>query len=192
MLFRRRHKPSFLANLRGWVWPSSGWRRAGLYVWHRLARLPGTPHSIAAGFACGAAVSFTPFLGLHILLGFALAAIVRGNLLATVIGTVVGNPWTFPLFFTFTGMVGAELLGEDIMVTLPVWDWDAIFMSPVDYFAKFLPVVFPLIVGAIPVATAVWFLVYLVFKGLITRYRAARRSRADARAKREENTHDKQ
>lgn len=192
MLFRRRHKPSFLTNLRGWVWPTSGWRRAAMYVWHRLARLPGTPHSIAAGFACGAAVSFTPLLGLHILLGCALAVMVRGNLLATVIGTVVGNPWTFPLFFTLTGTVGAALLGDNVTVTLPVWDWDAIFMSPVDYFAKFLPVVFPLIVGAVPVAVAVWFLVYLVFKSLITRYRARRRLRAEARAKREEITNEKQ
>jgi len=194
MLFRRRHKLTFLANLRGWVWPKSGWRRAGVYVWHRLARLPGTPHSIAAGFACGVAISFTPFLGLHILLGCGLALLVRGNILATVIGTVVGNPWTFPLFYALTGSIGAAILGNDMVAEIPVWDWDAIFMSPADYLLKFLPVVFPLIVGAVPVATAVWFLVYLVFKSLITKYRARRRSRSDAAAKfeekPEENTND--
>jgi len=190
MLFRRRHKPTFIANLRSWVWPRSGWRRAGLYVWHRLARLPGTPHSIAAGFACGVAISFTPFLGLHILLGCALAYLVRGNMLATVIGTVAGNPWTFPLFFTLTGTIGAALLGTDMVAEIPVWDWDAIFMSPTDYFAGFLPVVFPLVVGAVPVATSAWFLVYLVFKSLITRYRAGRRSRAVAVVKPDENTNE--
>ncbi len=175
MLFRRRHKPGFLSNLRSWVWPRSGWKRAGLYVWHRLARLPGTPHSIAAGFASGVAISFTPFLGLHILMACAIAYIARGNYLAAVIGTVVGNPWTFPLFFALTGAVGSAFIGGDAVSEIPVWDWDAIFMSPVDYFSKFLPVVFPLIVGGIPVATIVWFLVYLVFKKLVTRYRAGRR-----------------
>ncbi len=191
MLFRRRHKLSILANLRGWVWPKSGWRRAGLYVWHRLARLPGTPHSIAAGFACGVAISFTPFLGLHILLASGLALLVRGNILATLIGTVAGNPWTFPLFFSLTGAVGVAMLGDGAVAEIPVWDWNAIFMSPAEYFAEFLPVVFPLVVGAVPVATVAWFLVYLVFKGLITKYRARRRTRAATAAKPEEKPEEK-
>ena len=178
MLFRPRHKPTFLANLRSWVWPKSGWRRAGLYVWHRLARLPGTPHSIAAGFAAGAAVSFTPFLGLHIIMACCIVYLTRGNYLAAVIGTVVGNPWTFPLFFALTGAVGTLIIGGDAVAEIPVWDWDAILAGPIDYFSKFLPVVFPLIVGGIPVAVIVWFLTYLVFKELVTRYRARRKPRA--------------
>lgn len=180
MLFQRRHKPNFLSNLRSWVWPKTGWKRAGLYVWHRLARLPGTPHSIAAGFASGAAISFTPFLGLHIILACAVVYLVRGNYLAAVIGTIVGNPWTFPIFFALTGTIGTAIIGGDAVAEIPVWDWDAIFMSPVDYFSKFLPVVFPLIIGGIPVATTVWFLVYLVFKELVTRYRARRKPPASA------------
>lgn len=178
MLFRPRHKPTALANLRSWVWPKSGWRRAGLYVWHRLARLPGTPHSIAAGFAAGAAISFTPFLGLHIIMACCIVYLTRGNYLAAVIGTVVGNPWTFPLFFALTGAVGTLIIGGDAVAEIPVWDWDAILAGPVDYFSKFLPVVFPLIVGGIPVAIIVWFLTYLVFKELVTRYRARRKPRA--------------
>lgn len=178
MLFRRRHKPSFWYNLRNWVWPRSGLRRAWTYIWHRLARLPGTPHSIAAGFASGAAISFTPFLGLHIVMACAITYFLRGNYLAAVLGTIVGNPWTFPLFFTLTGAVGALILGGDTVVEMPTWDWNAIFASPVDYFARFLPVVFPLIVGGVPVAVGVWFAFYLVFKELVTRYRARRKPRA--------------
>ncbi|MBO6503269.1 MAG: DUF2062 domain-containing protein [Kordiimonadaceae bacterium] len=151
-------------------------------MWHRLARLPGTPHSIAAGFASGVSISFTPFLGLHILIACGIVYLVRGNYLAAVIGTVVGNPWTFPLFFALTGSVGSLMLGTDVAVEVPVWDWDAIFAGPVDYFSKFLPVVFPLIVGGLPIATAVWFLTYLVFKALVTRYRATRKERALVRA----------
>ena len=50
------------------LWPRRGWTRMALYIQHRLGRLPGTPYRIAAGFACGAAISFTPFLGLHFVL----------------------------------------------------------------------------------------------------------------------------
>lgn len=190
MLFRPRHKPTFLSNLRSWVWPRSGWKRAGIYVWHRLARLPGTPHSIAAGFASGVAISFTPFLGLHILMACGIVYLVRGNYLAAVIGTVVGNPWTFPLFFALTGALGAAIMGVDVVAEVPVWDWDAIFMSPLDYFSRFLPLVFPLIVGGIPIAIAVWFFVYLVFKTLVTRYRARRKPHVSASSTPGENRND--
>lgn len=177
MLFRRRHKPSALTKLRAWIWPRSGWRRAGLYVWHRLARLPGTPHSIAAGFACGAAISFTPFLGFHIALALAFATILRGNYLAAVIGTVVGNPWTFPPIFALTAYVGMRMLGHDAVAEAPVWDWNAIFVAPVTYLSEFVPLVYPLIIGGIPVAVIVWVVFYLVFKDLLTRYRARRAAR---------------
>lgn len=178
MLFRRRHKPSIWSQLRSWLWPRSGLKRAWTYIWHRLARLPGTPHSIAAGFASGVAISFTPFLGLHILMACGICYFLRGNYLAAVLGTIIGNPWTFPLFFTITGAVGTAILGADTVVEMPTWDWDAIFASPIDYFSRFLPVVFPLIVGGLPVAAAVWILFYFVFRELVTRYRARRKPRA--------------
>jgi hypothetical protein len=61
--------------------------------------------------ACGAAISFTPFVGLHVVLGALLALIVRGNLLAVVAGTLVGNPWTFPFIWVASYEVGQYLLG---------------------------------------------------------------------------------
>ena len=78
-MFRRRHPIPLWQRLSRWLWPHIGWRRAGTYVWHRLTRLSGTPHSIAAGFACGTAISFTPFVGFHLLGGALLAFLVRGN-----------------------------------------------------------------------------------------------------------------
>ena len=64
-MFRRRHPIPLWRRLQGWLWPHIGWRRLGIYLVKRLTRLPGTPHSIAAGFACGTAISFTPFIGFH-------------------------------------------------------------------------------------------------------------------------------
>ena len=40
----------------------------------------------------------------HILLAMLLALLIRGNLIASGIGTVVGNPWTFPLIW-FVGHI---------------------------------------------------------------------------------------
>src|SRR5918994_7101736 len=98
-MFRGRHPIPLWRRLRGWLWPHIGWRRLGTYLVKRLTRLPGTPHSIAAGFACGTAISFTPFIGLHTLLSVLLSFLLRGNYLAAVVGTLVGNPWTFPVIW---------------------------------------------------------------------------------------------
>ena len=83
----------------------------GTYVVKRITRLSGTPHSIAAGAACGVAVSFTPFLGFHVISAFLLCLVVRGNYLAAAIGTLVGNPWTLPFLLLASYQLGHALLG---------------------------------------------------------------------------------
>ena len=181
MLFQRRNNLPWWRIFVGWLWPRSGVKRAWKYLFHRVARMPGSTHSIAAGIASGAAISFTPFLGLHLILGAVIAWIFRGNLLASVFGTAVGNPWTFPFIFALTGQVGAFLLGREANDQMPSWDtmWD----SPVEYFASIFP---PLFVGGIPVAILVWLLSYVGFKALISGYRENRRRRRDLREQRKE------
>lgn len=96
-------------RVKDFIWPRKGFIRAWKYLAVRLSRMNTTPHGIAAGFASGAAVSFTPLLGLHILLASALAFVTRGSMIAAVLGTVIGNPVTFPLFFGTTYWVGAKM-----------------------------------------------------------------------------------
>ena len=105
-MFMRRDKPKFHHRARDFLWPSLGWERSTQYLFHRIGRLPGTSYSIAAGFACGAAVSFTPFVGLHFALGGLCAWLIRANIMAAVIGTAVGNPWTFPFIWTLIFNLG--------------------------------------------------------------------------------------
>ncbi len=174
MLFRRRDGLSWWKVFIGWLWPRSGWWRAIQYIFLRVARLQGSTHHIAAGFAAGVAVSFTPFLGLHFLLGFALAWLTRGHLLASAIGTVVGNPWTFPLIFALTGRIGALFLDDAVVHNIPVWSWEALFDAPVIYLSAFLPLVFPLIVGGIPVAIFAWIIVYFPLRSVLRQFRARR------------------
>lgn len=110
MLFGRRNKPSLREKLRNAVWPKRGIARPFVYLAKRLPRLSASPHAIAAGFAAGAAGSFTPFLGFHFLISFGLAFAVRGNMIAAAFGTAVGNPLTFPLIFASTFEVGSMIL----------------------------------------------------------------------------------
>jgi uncharacterized protein (DUF2062 family) len=114
MVFKRRDKPPILARLREVLLPRRGWHRGIEYLGHRIRRLPDTPHRVALGFACGVFVSFTPFFGLHFLLAVGLARLVRGNLIAGLIGTAVGNPLTFPLIASVSLGLGRRILGHGV------------------------------------------------------------------------------
>ena len=109
-MFRRRKPLSVLKQLRAVIWPNRGFRRLFSYLFQRIIRLPGTPASIASGFASGVAASFTPFLGLHFILAGALAMLFRGNVLASVVGTFFGNPWTFILIWLADYEVGLRVI----------------------------------------------------------------------------------
>ena len=110
--------PSLAQRAKAFIWPERGFSLArGAYVVARLARLETSPHAIAAGFAAGAAVSFTPLLGLHFLLAFVLCFVTRGSFVAAVAGTVVGNPLTFPFIFAATYWLGTLI--RRLVVTPP-------------------------------------------------------------------------
>jgi uncharacterized protein (DUF2062 family) len=112
MIFKRRDKPPFWGRLREVLYPRKGFWRGMGYVRKRLHRLPDSPHRIALGFACGAFISFTPFFTLHFFLAAALAWAFRANILASIFGTAVGNPLTFPFIATGSLWLGRYLLGR--------------------------------------------------------------------------------
>lgn len=95
MIFKRRDKRPILKTLAEFLYPRGGWGRAFGYVKLRLRRLPDTPEKISRGIAAGVFTSFTPFYGLHFVVALLLARMVRGNMLAALLGTFFGNPLTY-------------------------------------------------------------------------------------------------
>ena len=170
-MFRRRRKLHPIQRLREFLWPSVGWRRSTLYLAHRIARLPGTPYSIAAGFACGAAVSVTPFLGLHFAGAAVLAWLLRGNILASALGTVVGNPWTFPFIFLWIYHLGHWMMGSSGAQALPEGPTMAyIFDHPLRIFV-------PMVIGSLPTAVVAWFVTFWPVYAAVASYQRSRRNR---------------
>ena len=153
------------------VWPKAGWRRASRYIAHRVQRLPGTPYRIAAGLASGAAVSFTPFIGLHFVFAALLALLLRGNVVASAIGTAVGNPWTFPFIWAWTYALGQWLMGADAASDLP----EALSLGYI--FERPLDVLWPMTLGALPTALAVWIGTFWMARGAVAEYQHVRRRR---------------
>jgi len=76
----------------------------------KLLKLNTTSYAIAAGFASGVAVSMTPFIGFHTLLAALTALLLRASIPAAILGTLVGNPWTFILIWPLTYETGRLIL----------------------------------------------------------------------------------
>jgi uncharacterized protein (DUF2062 family) len=110
-MFGSRQKRQLSQRVAEFIWPRSGLKRAWLYLVRRMARAKASPHRIAIGFAAGAFASFTPFIGLHFVLAALVAWILRGNLVASAIGTVVGNPLTFPFIWMASYQLGVLVTG---------------------------------------------------------------------------------
>lgn len=111
-MFKRRRARSFWQNIGEVFYPRIGWRRATSYTLHRLRRLPDSPHKIALGFSVGVFLTFTPLFGLHLLLAALLAHLLRGNVLAGLTGTFIGNPFTFPFISVGCYNMGVLLIGN--------------------------------------------------------------------------------
>lgn len=112
-MFKRRDRRPWWEILARLFYPRGGWGRAVEYIRHRLTRLPDSPHRIARGIWAGVFVSFTPLFGFHFLLAALVAKLIRGNILASLLATFVGNPLTFVPIAASSLKMGNFLLGND-------------------------------------------------------------------------------
>lgn len=118
MVFKRRDSRSIQRLVGEAFWPRGGWVRAAHYVKHRMHRLPGTPEEIARGVFAGVFASFTPFFGLHFLFAAILAKLMRGSILAGLLGTFFGNPLTYVPIAIISLQTGHWMLGTSMRGTV--------------------------------------------------------------------------
>ena len=159
--------------------------RYGKKILVRLKRLQGTPHSIAAGFACGVAISFTPLVGFHVLLAALTACLIRGNIIASAIGTLIGNPWTFPFIWVAVLYTGHLILGHseltenvDFLHTFKLAG-DALYNLNWQKFGHDVwPIFFPMLVGCIPFYIAFWIISYKLMESTLYRLEKRKQSKS--------------
>lgn len=183
-MFPSRTKVPLYARVLKWLWPSLGMSRLTSYWKHRLARMPGTPEAIAAGLACGVAASCTPFIGLHFILSMVLAKCMRANVLASLVGTIFGNPWTFPLIWYLTLVLGNTILGNPTTAVVPpeYQDKGTLELLEMLVFEEFHRILVPMVVGSVPLGVSAWVLAYFPLRSVIRRYRVRRAARRKRRS----------
>ena len=73
-----------------------------------------TPHRTALAYALGVFLGFSPVLGLHTVMGLALAFIFGLNRVAVVLGVYSNLPWLLPAYYTLATVAGAAILRVDV------------------------------------------------------------------------------
>jgi len=206
MVFKRRERRPFLRKMQDAVYPRRGWRRAIEYIGHRIKRLPDTPHKISLGFAIGVFISFSPLFGMHFLFAALLAMAVRGNVLASLMGTFFGNPITFPFIATIsyrTGQLFLDASASDAsfngiklaIVSGFVGTWQSILSivgmsepawGQVAYF--FRAVFVPYLIGGILPGVLCGVVCYIIARPLVAAYQKSRRNRLLKRSQKKRTT----
>ena len=125
---------------------------------YKITKIKDFPESVAVGMAWGVAVSFTPLLGFHLIICYLGTWLMKGNLIAATVGTIIGNPWTFPFIFYLDYKVGTT-----------------IYLNRIDYYEfkisffveNFENLFYPTLLGSIPLALIMWFLTFYVCRNFL-------------------------
>src|SRR5690606_7332925 len=92
---------------------------ATLYRWaDKVLRLDDTPPRLAAAYAWGVTVGFSPFFGLHLIAAFIVAFAFRLNKLLVLAGVCTNVPWIMVPWFTATTAIAGALLGVPLPADL--------------------------------------------------------------------------
>ncbi|MHA1540841.1 MAG: DUF2062 domain-containing protein [Alphaproteobacteria bacterium] len=181
MLFRRGKPLSLWRKIINFIWPQIGFKRAGKYIYLRILRIKDNPKGVAKGLALGIAISITPFVGFHLILIGILCWILRGNFLAGVLSSLLGNPITFPFIWYATYLLGVTILpistGSVDLSPLPLFEMFGYFVKSVWtlnlslFIEKVWPVWFPMLIGSIPLFIISFVLVYTTSLKILRRNR---------------------
>lgn len=80
----------------------------------RLLHTHDTPQRTAAAFGLGVFLGFSPFVGLHTVMGLALAFLFDLNRVAVLAGVYTNLPWFMGPYYAVATLVGALILGVDV------------------------------------------------------------------------------
>ena len=188
MPFGRKKKKRLIISIFNFIKIFFAFSRTKKYISLSIKRIKGTPQALSLGLATGIAVSFTPFIGLHALLAIFISWVIGGSMAAALIGTLFGNPWTFPFIWYFTFEIGQFInygflsydeefsfknIKKEISTLLVILKNIIIFANIPELEENFekLKLIPFMIVGSIPLVFITWILSYFSFLIIFKSYR---------------------
>ena len=188
MPFGRKKKKRLITSTYNFIKIFFAFSRTKKYISLSIKRIKGTPQALSLGLATGIAISFTPFIGLHALLAIFISWVIGGSMAAALIGTLFGNPWTFPFIWYFTFEIGQfinygflsyeedfsfKVIKKEVSTLLAIIKNIIIFANIFELeenVAKLKLIPF-MIVGSIPLVFITWILSYFSFYIIFKFYR---------------------
>ncbi len=132
-----------------------------------LFQLNDSPHRLAAAFATGVFIAFSPIVGLHTVSCFVLAWAFRLNKLVVITGATINNPWTIVPIFGFSLWFGTKIIGSDIATPRIVWNE----LSMGNAYVVLKPYLLPFVAGTVVLGIAAAILSYALMYWVVTRKR---------------------
>ena len=188
MPFGRKKKKKLIISIYNFIKIFFAFSRTKKYISLSIKRIKGTPQALSLGLATGIAVSFTPFIGLHALLAIFISWVIGGSMAAALIGTLFGNPWTFPFIWYFTFEIGQfinygflsyeeefsfKVIKKEVSTLLSIIKNIIIFANIFELeesVAKLKLIPF-MVVGSIPLVFISWIFSYFLFLIIFKSYR---------------------
>jgi hypothetical protein len=128
---------------------------------HKILSLDNHPGHIAAGFAVGVFISFTPFFGIHTPMAIVAAFLLRLNKLTCVTGAWVNTPLTVVPALGLSHVIGRQILGgPPVDLSFASLSWSAL-----------KPHAGSLILGSSVIGFVAAFLSYALCYWLVVRFR---------------------
>ena len=188
MPFGRKKKKRLITSIVSFIKIFFAFSRTKKYISLSIKRIKGTPQALSLGLATGIAISFTPFIGLHALLAIFISWVIGGSMAAALIGTLFGNPWTFPLIWYFTFEIGQfinygflsyeeefsfQIIKKEISTLLVILKNIIVFANipEVEENVAKLKLIPFMVVGSIPLVLITWILSYFSFLIIFKSYR---------------------
>ncbi len=88
----------------------------------KLASLKGSTRNISLSFSIGVLIGFSPFLGLHTIIGLSLCFLTRLSKPALLTGIFVNLPWITVPYYAFATWLGTLVLGMPGTSFTPGWN----------------------------------------------------------------------
>ena len=188
MPFGRKKKKKVIISIYSFIKIFFAFSRTKKYISLSIKRIKGTPQALSLGLATGIAVSFTPFIGLHSLLAIFISWVVGGSMAAALIGTLFGNPWTFPFIWYLTFEIGQfinygflsyeeefsfKIIKKEIFTLLVILKNIIIFANipELEENVEKLKLIPFMLVGSIPLVFVTWIFSYFSFLIIFKSYR---------------------
>jgi uncharacterized protein (DUF2062 family) len=139
----------------------------------RLLALDDTPERIARAFALGVFLAFSPFIGLHAILGLGVVLFCGLNRAAFLLGLFINNPWTLVPIYAAGTFLGGLLMGFPSRPTMPELEWKELFSGSFwGQMAGQWPMLKPMVLGSFVLSILLSALSYLIALHLIKQRRA--------------------